>query len=93
MEDSAGGFVGFPVPSVPHRLRDPHEYDLLYPMGAENLDVGIANFPRLGERMCRRGREVEIHGMSDAQSLVNRSIPMIARGTCRQRVSVGRSKG
>jgi uncharacterized cupin superfamily protein len=60
--------MGFPTPSVAHHLRNPHDEDLVYLVGGENLDVEIADFPRLGKRMLRRGQDVEIYETSDAKS-------------------------
>ena len=59
--------MGFPTPSVAHHLRNPYEEDLVYLVGGETLDVEIADFPRLGKRMLRRGQNVEIYEMSDAK--------------------------
>ena len=67
-EVAAGDFMGFPTPSVAHHLRNPHDEDLVYLVGGENLDVEIADFPRLGKRMLRRGQDVEIYETSDARS-------------------------
>jgi hypothetical protein len=36
-------------------------------MGGEVLDVDVADFPRLGKRMVRRGQDVEIYDASDAK--------------------------
>jgi hypothetical protein len=36
--------------------------------GGVSLDVGIANFPHLGERILRPGQDVELYDVSDAQS-------------------------
>ncbi len=67
-EVAAGDFMGFPAPSVAHHLRNPHEEELVYLMGGENLDVEVADFPRLGKRMLRRGQDVEVYDISDAKS-------------------------
>jgi uncharacterized cupin superfamily protein len=67
-EVAAGDFMGFPAPSVAHRLRNPHEEELVYLVGGETLDVEIADFPRLGKRMLRRGQDVEVYEISDAKS-------------------------
>jgi uncharacterized cupin superfamily protein len=64
---SAGDFMGFPTPSVAHHLRNSGSEDLVYLMGGESLDVEIADFPRLGKRMVRRGDKVEIYNRSDAK--------------------------
>ncbi len=67
-EVGAGDFMGFPTPSVAHHLRNPYDQELVYLMGGENLDVEIASFPRLGKRMVRRRRDIEIYDLSDAKS-------------------------
>lgn len=67
-EVGAGDFMGFPAPSVAHHLRNPYEEELIYLVGGENLDVDIADFPRLGKRMLRRGQDVEVYEMTDARS-------------------------
>jgi uncharacterized cupin superfamily protein len=66
-EVEAGDFMGFPTPGVAHHLRNPSDEDLVYLVGGENLDVEIADFPRLGRRMIRRGGEVEIYAVKDAR--------------------------
>lgn len=67
-EVAAGDFMGFPTPSVAHHLLNPYGEDLVYLVGGEHLDVEIADFPRLGKRMLRTGRDVEIYDTSDARS-------------------------
>lgn len=67
-EVAAGDFMGFPTPAVAHHLRNPYDEDLVYLVGGENHEVEIADFPRLGKRMIRRGQEVEIYDTSDAHS-------------------------
>jgi uncharacterized cupin superfamily protein len=66
-EVEAGDFMGFPTPGVAHHLRNPSGEDLVYLVGGESLDVEIADFPRLGRRMIRRGGEVEIYDVTDAR--------------------------
>ncbi len=66
-EVGVGDFMGFPAPQVGHHLRNLYEADLVYLVGGEALDVDIADFPRLGKRMVRRGQEVEIYDASDAK--------------------------
>jgi uncharacterized cupin superfamily protein len=67
-EVAAGDFMGFPTPSVAHHLRNPYDGDLVYLVGGENLDVEIADFPRLGKRMLRREQDIDIYEISDARS-------------------------
>jgi uncharacterized cupin superfamily protein len=67
LEVGPGDFMGFPTPSVAHHLRNPFEADLVYLMGGESLDVEVADFPRLGKRMVRRGAAVEVYNSSDAR--------------------------
>lgn len=66
-EVASGDFMGFPTPSVDHHLRNPYDEDLVYLVGGENLDMEIADFPRLGKRMIRRDQDVEIYDASDAR--------------------------
>lgn len=66
-EVGQGDFMGFPTPSVAHHLRNTGDEDLVYLTGGENLDVEIAEFPRLGKRMLRRVDAVEIYDISDAK--------------------------
>jgi uncharacterized cupin superfamily protein len=65
-EVARGDFMAFPTPGVAHHLRNPFETELVYLMGGENRDVEIADFPDLGKRMLRRGKELEIHDLSNA---------------------------
>lgn len=66
-EVNPGDFMGFPTPSVAHHLRNTGDEDLVYLTGGENLDIEIAEFPRLGKRMIRREELVEIYDFSDAK--------------------------
>ena len=66
-EVSAGDFMGFPTPSVAHHLKNAGDEDLLYLVGGENLDIEIADFPRLGKRMLRRESGIEIYNIADAR--------------------------
>ncbi len=59
-EVGPGDFIGFPAPSVAHHLRNPGPDELVYLVGGESRDNEIADFPRHGKRMVRRGNEVEI---------------------------------
>ena len=67
-EVAAGDFMGFPTPSVAHHLTNPFDEDLVYLMGGETRELEIADFPDLGKRMLRRGKEIEIFDISDAKS-------------------------
>jgi uncharacterized cupin superfamily protein len=66
-EVSAGDFIGFPAPSVPHLMRNPGPDDLVYLSGGENREFDVADFPRLGKRMVRAGKQVDIYDTADAQ--------------------------
>lgn len=66
-EVAPGDFMGFPTPSVAHHLRNPFDQELVYLSGGENCNVEIADFPKLGKRMLRRGSEIEIFNLSDAK--------------------------
>lgn len=59
-EIGAGDFLGFPTPSVAHHLRNPGPDELVYLVGGENRDNEIADFPKLGKRIVRRGAVVDV---------------------------------
>jgi uncharacterized cupin superfamily protein len=66
LEIAAGDFVAFP-PGVAHHLRNPFAEDVRYLFGGENLEVEIAEFPRLGRRMVRRGEQIDVYDATDAK--------------------------
>ncbi|MDX2215012.1 MAG: cupin domain-containing protein [Oculatellaceae cyanobacterium bins.114] len=66
-EVGSGDFMGFPTPSVAHHLRNIGDEDLVYLAGGENLDIEIAEFPRLGKRMLRQREAIDIYDFSDAK--------------------------
>jgi uncharacterized cupin superfamily protein len=65
-EIGSGDFVAFPT-GVAHHLRNAFEEELVYLMGGENLDFEVADFPRLGKRMVRRGSDVEVYDLRDGK--------------------------
>lgn len=66
-EVGAGDFMAFPTPSVAHHLRNPFSEELTYLVGGENLDMDIADFPRLGKRMVRTKDKIDIYDIDQAQ--------------------------
>jgi len=64
---SAGDFMAFPTPSVPHHLKNPFDEELVYLMGGENREIEVADFPRLGKRMVRSGEKIEVYDMATAK--------------------------
>ena len=60
-EVNAGDFIGFPAPSVAHHMRNPGPADLVYLVGGENRENEIVEFPTLGKRMERRGRQMDVY--------------------------------
>lgn len=64
---SAGDFMAFPTPSVPHHLKNPFDEEFIYLMGGENREIEVADFPRLGKRMVRSGEKIEVYDVSDAK--------------------------
>jgi uncharacterized cupin superfamily protein len=66
-EVDAGDFIGFPAPSVAHLMRNPGPDDLVYLCGGENREFEVADFPKLGKRMVRTGKQLDIYDASDAQ--------------------------
>ena len=63
-EVGPGDFMGFPT-GVAHHLRNPYSEELVYLVGGENVDLEVADFPRLGRRMIRHGENVEVYRVSD----------------------------
>jgi len=68
-EVNAGDFIGFPAPSVAHLLRNPGPADLVYLSGGENREFEIAEFPKLGKRMVRTGKQVDVYDIADAKPM------------------------
>ncbi len=62
---SPGDFVGFPVPSVPHLLRNPFEVECRYLVGGSRPDMDIIDYPDLGKSYVILGDE----GTTDFQEL------------------------
>jgi uncharacterized cupin superfamily protein len=60
-EVGPGDFMGFATSSVAHHLRNPFDADLVYLMGGESRELEVADFPRLGRRMVRRGAAIEVY--------------------------------
>jgi uncharacterized cupin superfamily protein len=58
-----GDFIGFPAPSVAHLLRNPGPADLVYLIGGENRDHDVADFPKLGKRMVRTGKQIDVQDL------------------------------
>lgn len=66
-EVAAGDFMGFPAPGVAHHMTNPFAEELVYLMGGESREVEIADFPDIGKRMLRRGMDIDIFDIKDAQ--------------------------
>jgi uncharacterized cupin superfamily protein len=64
-----GDFIGFPAPSVAHLMRNPGPEDLVYLSGGENREFDVADFPKIGKRMVRNGKQVDIYDIADAQPM------------------------
>jgi uncharacterized cupin superfamily protein len=68
-EVGAGDFIGFPAPSVAHLMNNPGPGDLVYLSGGENREFDVADFPGLGKRMVRTGKNVDIYDIADAKPM------------------------
>jgi uncharacterized cupin superfamily protein len=66
-EVNAGDFIGFPAPSVAHHMRNPGPADLVYLSGGENRDFEVADVPKLGKRLVRSGKQLDVYDIADAQ--------------------------
>ena len=62
-EVNAGDFIGFPAPSVAHHMRNPGPDDLVYLVGGENRESDVVEFPTLGKRMERRGKQMDVYDL------------------------------
>jgi len=65
-EVNAGDFIGFPAPSVAHHMRNPGPAELVYLVGGENRETDVVEFPTLGKRMERRGKQMDVYDIADA---------------------------
>ena len=65
-EVDAGDFIGFPAPSVAHHMRNPGPAELVYLVGGENRDTEVVDFPTLGKRMERRGKQMDVYDLGGA---------------------------
>jgi uncharacterized cupin superfamily protein len=61
----AGDFVGFPVPSVPHLLRNPFDGPFTYLVGGSRPAMDIIDYPDMGKSFAMHGDE----GSTDFQEL------------------------
>ena len=50
-------------------MRNPGPDDLVYLCGGENREFEVADFPKLGKRMVRTGKQVEIYDASDGAAV------------------------
>ena len=66
-EVGPGDFMGFATPSVAHHLKNPFDSELVYLVGGEARDFEVADFPKLGKRMIRRGKTIEIYPLDAAK--------------------------
>ena len=66
-EVGVGDFMGFATPSVAHHLRNAGEVELVYLCGGESREYEVADFPKQGRRMIRRGKSVDIYRIADAR--------------------------
>jgi uncharacterized cupin superfamily protein len=64
-----GDFAGFPTPSVAHLMRNPGPDELVYLVGGENREFDIAEFPDLGKRLVRAGKQVDIYDEADSKPM------------------------
>jgi uncharacterized cupin superfamily protein len=57
IEVSAGDFMGFTAPSLPHALKNPFDEDLVYLMVGDRKEFDLCDYPRIQKRLIRlRGK-------------------------------------
>jgi uncharacterized cupin superfamily protein len=68
-EVRAGDFMGFATSpeAVAHHLRNPFAEELVYLCGGERRDHEVADYPKEGWRMVRRGQQRELYKIADAK--------------------------
>jgi uncharacterized cupin superfamily protein len=52
-EIGPGDFMGFPAPSPPHNLHNPHSVDLVYLVGGERNACDVVHYPRVQRSMLK----------------------------------------
>ena len=70
-EVGEGDFAGFP-PGVAHHLRNPFLQEFVYLMGGEAKDHEVADFPKLGLRMVRRGEDIDVYRLDSGKRFPER---------------------
>jgi uncharacterized cupin superfamily protein len=68
-EVGPGDFIGFPTPSVAHHLRNPFAEELVYLSGGEKGEFEVADFPGIGKRLVRAGKEVKLYPLAAGEPL------------------------
>lgn len=63
-EVGPGDFIGFPAGGPAHLMKNPFGEDLIYLSGGENLEVEVGDFPRLGKRLVRLGKEAVVYPLA-----------------------------
>jgi uncharacterized cupin superfamily protein len=69
-EVGPGDFMGFATGGaepVAHNMRNPFTEELVYLCGGEHREYEVADLPKQGYRMVRRGKNVELYKISDAK--------------------------
>ena len=69
IEVSAGDFMGFTAPSLPHGMRNPFEEDLVYLMGGQRLEFDVSKYPRQQKsnfRIHQKRQIVDWENITDA---------------------------
>jgi uncharacterized cupin superfamily protein len=64
-EVEKGDFLGFPTPGVAHNMRNDGDEELVYLVGGEAKEFEVAEYPKLGRKMIRTGKKVEVLDISD----------------------------
>jgi uncharacterized cupin superfamily protein len=66
-EVSAGDFMGFATPSVPHLLRNTFEEECVYLMGGEDKPIDVVSYPELDKRylLMQTDKGAEFYELGD----------------------------
>lgn len=60
-EVGPGDFLGFPAGGPAHNLENPGPDELVYLCGGESHEVEVGDFPGIGKRLVRVGKQAELY--------------------------------
>lgn len=68
LEIGPGDFLGFPPGTLAHHVKNTGREDLVYLSCGENVNVEVADFPRLAKRLVRIGTKATVYPIALGES-------------------------